>query len=159
MQLKNQSAELAVFIESKIDFYASISGARGVTRELLNELLKSDPSNPLLDKEVRDNIFNCSFNQISKKLIGTTYQQRYNFFQEWRDEVYGAEGSSKRGPKKSQITPNNQIRADVKIPPHITDREKLLGLVERMSADLKRADPNAPSLKDEVLNEYIKELN
>ncbi|MGZ8984181.1 MAG: hypothetical protein ACXW11_09520 [Methylotenera sp.] len=139
--------------QSQVDLYAAIAGVRGVTRELLEELRKSDPNNPLLDKKIRDRVFTSTSNRIGNKVSGTTYQQRKEFSQGWRDDAYGAEGANKSGPEKSQITPNIAVRAEAEVPSHVSDREKFLGLIAKLAADLKLANPNAVSLQDQALAE------
>lgn len=139
------------FSQGEMDFYAALAGIRGVTRELLEELRKSDPKNPLLDKKVRDRVFISSYHQIGKKITGTTHQQRNEFGDSWRDESLGAEGSTRGGPEKSQITPNLAVRAEAEVPSHVTDREKFLGLIEKLSAELKKANPDSPILKDKEM--------
>lgn len=69
----------------------------------------------------------------------------------WRDESFGAEGSSYAGPEKSKITPNIKIRTQAEVPSHTSDREKFLDLIERLSAEVKKNNPNAEILKDKVM--------
>jgi len=143
--------EIDKLSQVEVDFYAAIAGVRGVTRELLEELRKSDPNNPLLDKKVRDRVFMSTFNRIGKKLTGTTHQQREDNSQSWRDEAYGATGANVSGPEKHQITPNLVVRAEAEVPSHVSDREKFLGLIEKLSSELKKANPNAAILKDKTM--------
>lgn len=72
--------------QSDADSTCALAGIRGVTRELLEELRKSDPKNPMLDKKIRDRIFISSFKNVSKQTAGTTYQQRKELNEKWRDE-------------------------------------------------------------------------
>ena len=138
-----------------VSFTCSIAGVRGVTRELLDELRKSDPKNPLLDKKIRDKIFLSSFNAIQSKVYGTTYSQRTAKNEEWRNETFGAIESGSGGPEISKITPNIQVRADAEVPSHTPECEKLLGLVEKLSAELKKANPNAAILQDKAMLDFF----
>ena len=134
-----------------VSFNCTVAGVRGVTRELLEELRKSDPKNPLLDKKIRDRVFDSLFKSTSSKVHDTTYLERTSLAESWRNETYGAEGANKSGPEESKITPNIQVRADSEVPSHTPEREKLLGLVEKLSAELKKANPNAPILQDKAM--------
>ena len=151
--VKSLRNEVHVFSGNEVDYAFSIAGVRGVTRELLEELRRSDPNNPLLNKKVRDRIFEASSNNISKKLTGINNPDKARSInpQVWRDEAYGAVGSDCGGPEKSKITPNIQVRAEAEVPSHTPDREKFLGLIEKLSAELKKANPNAPILTDKVM--------
>jgi hypothetical protein len=143
--------ELEAVTQTEVDFTCAIAGVRGVTRELLEELRKSDPKNPLLDKRLRDRIFDSAFKKVNDRIPGTSYQKRRELSQALRDEAYGAEGANKSGPEKSQITPNLAVRAEAEVPSHVTDREKFLGLIEKLSAELKKANPDSPILKDKEM--------
>lgn len=136
---------------SDLSFTCSIAGVRGVTRELLEELRKADPRNPLLDKKIRDKIYDSSFKNIRDKVNGKSFIERDPKAAQFRDEVFGHEGSTKSGPEISKITPNIQIRSEAEVPSHTPDREKFLGLIEKLSAELKKANPNAPILQDKVM--------
>jgi hypothetical protein len=154
--LRRQVDELT---QTELDFTCAIAGVRGVTRELLEELRKSDPNNPLLNKKIRDRVFDSAKNKVWDKVKDTTYKERDNIAQKLRDETYGAEGSNKSGPEKSQITPNLAVRAEAEVPSHVTDREKFLGLIEKLSAELKKANPDAPILKEITAGVISAELN
>ena len=143
--------EVANLSDSELSFNGSIAGVRGVTRELLEELRKSDPKNPLLNKKVRDRIYDSAREVAVKNVKDTTHEQRIALYPKWRDQAYGAEGSNKGGPEASKITPNLQVRADSEVPSHVSDREKLLGLVERLSSEVKKNNPDAPILQDKVM--------
>ena len=147
-KLKKQVRDLD---DNDVSFTQSIAGVRGVTRELLEELRKSDPKNPLLDKKIRDKIFMASFGIIKSKVIGTTYSQRKELAEAWRNESFGAEDSLKGGPEISSITPNIQVRAEAEVPSHTPEREKFLGLIEKLSAELKKANPDSPILQDKAM--------
>lgn len=145
--------EVEVISDTEVNYACSIAGVRGVTRELLEELRKSDPNNPLLDKKIRDKIFDSNKVNFSKKLNGSTNKEKANSINptQWRDEAYGAENSDKSGPEKSKITPNIHVRSDAEVPSHVSDREKLLSLVERLSAEVKKNNPDAAILQDKVM--------
>ncbi len=64
-QLAEAREQIAALIENRDDFQklalerkATDAGLRAVVRYLLSELRKNDPNSPLLDKKVRDRIFN-----------------------------------------------------------------------------------------------------
>ena len=143
--------EVEALNSSELSFTCSIAGVRGVSRELLEELRKSDPKNPLLNKKIRGRVFDASFAGSWAKVNGKAYKERESLSAKWRYETYGAEGTSKSGPEAEQITPNIQVHSEAEVPSRITDREKLLGLVERLSAEVKKNNPNAPILQDKVM--------
>ncbi len=64
-QLAEAKAQISALIDNRDDFQrlaierrTNDAGLRAVIRYLLSELRKNDPNNPLLDKKVRDRIFN-----------------------------------------------------------------------------------------------------
>lgn len=134
-----------------------LAGVRGVVRELLSELRNADPKNPLLNKNTRDRIYDSSknaFQDMSKNEDGSVKDLRARNKEsgQTRDAIYGAKGSSKSGPEKDQITPNAAVRAAAEVPAgHVTDRERFLALIEKLTTELKAANPDAPILQDKEM--------
>lgn len=143
--------EVADLTQSEKSYIYTLAGVRGVTRELLEELRKSDPNNPLLEKKIRDKVFDQGYISSESNVKGKTGRERTSMSAIWRDNSYGAENSNMGGPEKSQITPNIQVRAEAEVPSHVSDREKLLGLVERLTAEVKKNNPDAAILQDKVM--------
>ena len=137
--------------QSEVDMTAAIAGVRGVTRELLYALREADPNHPLLDKKVRDKVWDSCFDDIHKKLSGTSTQSRVENRSAWRDEYYGAEGSSKGGPEKNNITSSKTATHGTDIESHLTDRERFLGLIERLVDEVRNINPNSAILSDKVM--------
>ena len=142
---------MEVLSDDHIALTSLLAGSRSVSREMLHELQKADPSNPFLDKTIRDKIFLSTYKKVKSKTNGTTYTQRNELAEAWRNEIYGAVDTGNGGPVKSSITPNLELRAEAEVPSHTPDREKLLDIVARMSATLKNYNPNEPILQDAAL--------
>lgn len=145
--------------DNEASLNVALAGVRGVTREILNELRRADPNNPLLDRKVRDAVFDSSYNEQLKRQEGTGWQNRESKYPEYRDAAYGAQNANKGGPEKSQITPNKAVRKAAGVPEnHVPDRERFLALIAKLTEELRAHDPNAPILKDkemvDVLNEF-----
>ena len=85
------------------------------------------------------------------KIPKTSYPQRQELAQTWRDESYGAPGANKGGPESSQITPKLVVRAEAEVPSHVSDREKFLGLIKKLAAEVKKNNPDAAILKDKAM--------
>ena len=118
----------------------SIAGFRGVTRELLSELRKADPKNPLLDKNIRDRVFDVtSADGIKYPLITRANEE-------------------KSGPEKQNITSKQRVRAESKIPDHQSDRDKFLALIGKLSRELLEVNPESSALKDETMVEIFDEF-
>ena len=118
----------------------SIAGFRGVTRELLSELRKADPKNPLLDKNIRDRVFDVtSADGIKYPLITRANEE-------------------KSGPEKQNITSKQRVRVESKIPDHQSDRDKFLALIGKLSREMLLLNPDSSALKDETMVEIFDEF-
>lgn len=152
--LRNEINELDSY---DAGFSISIAGVRGVTRELLAELRKADPSNPLLEKKVRDKIFDAAKSAQLNRQDKMNWKERGENSSKFRDLAYGAEGSNKGGPEKSQITSNKQVVAEAGVPEHVTDRERFMTLIKELHSTLAAKDPNAPILKSQTMIDVFSE--
>ncbi|MDO9232995.1 MAG: hypothetical protein Q8N02_05395 [Methylotenera sp.] len=159
-QMSGNAVLVVGLLKSQMDTLASneasldvaIAGVRGVTREILNELRRADPNNPMLDKKLRDAVFDVNFQDQVVRQKNTGWKDRAGKQQEYRDAAYGAEGANKGGPEKSKITPNKAVRKAAGVPEdHIPDRERFIALIGRLANELKAHDPNAS-----ILTEVIK---
>ena len=129
-----------------------IAGIRGVTREILNELRRADPNNPLLEKKARDAVFDNAFNEQKKRHAGASWKKRDDDAGSYREAVYGAPGANKGGPEKSQITPNKAVRQAAGVPEnHVPDREKFMSLIAQLATELKTYNPNSAILNDKAM--------
>jgi hypothetical protein len=138
---------------SDAGFSLAIAGIRGVTRELLTELRKSDPNNPLLDKKVRDRLFLSAKSEQQKRQDGKTWQQRGAEYSKHVEESFGAPNSGKGGPEKQQITSNAAVRQAAEVPTHVTEREQFLGLISKLRDEVERLNPNSPILKETIIKD------
>ena len=121
-------------------FLVSIAGFRGVTRELLSELRKADPKNPLLDKKIRDRVFEVT----SADGIKYPSSTRHN--------------KNNSGPEKNEITSKPMIRIETSMPDHQSDRDKFLALIGKLSRELLEVNPESSALKDETMVEIFDEF-
>lgn len=132
--------------------HAAIAGVRGVTREILNELRRADPNNPLLDKKVRDSIFEGVYQDQVSRQKGKSGKVRKIEAATYRDTAYGATGSNAGGPEKSQITPNKAVRQAAGVPEnHVPDREKFMSLIAQLATELKTYNPNSAILNNKAM--------
>ena len=135
------------------------AGVRGVVRELLTELRRADPSHPLLEKKVRDRVFDSAHDAQSMRGKEQTHAQRVNDSGAARNSIYGAEGSGRSGPENDSVTPNTFLRKAAGVPEdHITDREKLLGLVAALTAELHEVKPDAQILAGKEMRKTFDEF-
>jgi hypothetical protein len=148
IQLLALRKEVEELDASDAGFSLSIAGIRGVTRELLTELRKSDPTNPLLDKKVRDRLFLAAKNEQQARQEGKDWKQRGAEYSQHVEAVFGAPNSGKGGPEKAQITSNAAVRQAAEVPSHVTEREQFLGLIGKLRDEVERLNPNSPILSD-----------
>jgi len=151
MQLVALRKEVEELDLSDASYSLSIAGVRAVTRELLAELRKLDPNNPLLDKKVRDRIFEIGAENQRGNQKDKNWKQRDAEAGDYRDSAFGAPNSGKGGPEKHQITSNAAVRAAAEVPAHITEREQFLGLIGKLRDSLEKANPNDPILKEKLI--------
>jgi hypothetical protein len=137
--------------EIEASYVLVMAGLRGVTRELLADLRKSDPSNPLLEKKYRDRVFDAAYKVQLANNQGTNTAIRYEKAPEYRDAAYGAPGSNKGGPEKQQITSYAAVRAAAEVPAHVTEREQFLGLIAKLRDEVERLNPNSPILQEKAI--------
>ena len=60
-------------------------------------------------------------------------------------------GTTRGVQEASQITPNLVVRAEAEVPSRISGREKFLGLIEKLAAEVKKNNPDAAILKDKAM--------
>lgn len=143
------------------EYILGLAGLRGVTREILSELRRADPNNPLLDKKSRDSVFVTSVDNQKKRQEGTSSaRERFDSAPKYREGIYGTADSTKGGPEKSQITPNAAVRKAAGVPEnHVPDRERFLALIGKLAAELKAHDPDAPILNDKEMVDVFETIN
>lgn len=141
---------------------AVILGLRGVIRELLTELRYSDPSNPLLRKDIRDKIFNGVFDGYKEAVKGEGYKVRDDKFIRRRDIVNGGKDGNNSGPDVNEITPNLMLRKQAgidtkpnKVNPDIEkyeaikrDQDKLLKLIAALASEVTNINPTSKVLEE-----------
>lgn len=147
--------ELDAAIQSELDLAAALGGVRGVARELMFELRQSDPNNPLLDKKVRDRIFDEARDAQVSRMAGDDFPARREKSTFYRDQAYGAPGSNKSGPEKENISKNSKARGEAGVPSHVPDREKFLELIRRLGEELEKANPNASILHEREVKDVF----
>lgn len=142
-----------------LSFYV-LAGIRGVTRELLSELRRSDPNNPLLEKKARDSVFDNIVNKTEADFKDHSWQDKDNETVKLRDDVFGGGvNADSGGPEKAQISSNTALRKEAGVTDsHVPEREKFLGLIATLAEQLKESNPDADILKDQsmvdVFDEY-----
>jgi len=151
LQLVALRKEVEDLTDAEAGGYVVLAGVRAVTRELLSELRKSDPNNPLLDKKVRDRLFDVVSEDQRNKHKDTDRATRLSKAADYRDQAYGAPGSNKGGPEKQQITSNAAVRAAAEVPAHVTEREQFLGLIGKLRDEVERLNPNSPILQEKII--------
>ena len=111
---KDYARKVEITLEVTRDAYVdqgvpNLAGLRSVIRELLVELKKSDPKNPLLIKKSRDAIFDVSKANQTKRQSGLNYNVIHKDLEMYRDDVYGAKDADKGGPELADLTSNLEV--------------------------------------------------
>lgn len=153
-KLLDQRDEL---LDEEVSLRCALAGARATIRELKAELQKLDPSNPLLKKEVLDEVYDKGKNDLFARIENKPLAQRKADAQEDRDLALGNPGSTKSGHPGILATraPFLQgILAKHGLDRHVPAVCRTIGnLVEAVY----RHQPDAPVLKDESLRQIFTE--
>lgn len=147
--------ELDQALQSEMDLRAAITGIRAVSRDVMAELKVADPNNPLLDKKVRDRIFDQAKEGQIKRMEKDDIKTRREKSAAHRDEVFGAPNSNKGGPEKENITPNKAIRDSAEVDDHVPDRERFLVLIRSLCEELEKVNPNAQILQEKEVKDVF----
>ena len=129
----------------------NLSATRGLLREVLVELEHSDHDNPILKKECRDAIYESIYDQVNASLKSAKIDDIEKDIRsgKYKMEAFGVtETSTLSGPEMSMIKENKALRAKAKHPVgHVSDRDKMVDIVNRLSAEIKKSEPSTSVLK------------
>ena len=137
---------------------ANQAGLRSVIRELLVELKKSDPKNPLLVKKTRDAIFDVSRVEQRNRQGGISYRTLHDNLENFRDLVYGAKDADASGPELADLTSNLQVRAAAGVPAHTPEIRQYETLITQLGNELAKFSPQAGVLTHPLLAQVLADI-